>query len=203
MRSTKDAGAPPIFLRGIGPSSTNEALIGAALSGSSTAWELLVDRYERLVWSVIRRYGIRKSDAPDLFQLSFLLLHTHLHQVREPEKLGLWLHTTTRRECVRHLQRMNRSSMADTPIDEIDPAYEGPSPEEEVAAAEADSRLRTSVAQLSPACRKVLELSFRDPPATYDEMATRLNVKRGTVSAKRRRCLDRLGTIYQGQESDE
>ncbi len=199
----KDAPGSTIFLRGVGPDATNEELIDRAADGSSLAWGLIIERYERLVWSVIRSYGIRRADGQDLFQLSFLLLHSNLRSIREPDKLGLWLHTTTRRECVRHLKRIRRSTTTDQPIDEIDVADRRQSPEDVVAAAEENARLRTLFEQLSPACRKLLILSLDDPPASYDEMARSLNVKRGTVGSKRRRCLDRLGAIYRTREAND
>lgn len=198
MIDPKDSGTTEVFLRSVDPNAPNAVLLARAQAGSTEAWAHLVSRYERLVWSVIRRYGVRHSDAQDLFQLSFLLLHTHMHQVREPEKLGLWLHTTTRRECARFLKRAGRARFVECDTEPIDLADPGLTPEEEVAAAEGDIELRRSFQQLSPACRRLLEMCLADPRPTYDEMAESMSIQRGTVGAKRRRCLDRLANLYQG-----
>ncbi len=198
MIDSKDAGTTEVFLRSVDPEAPNAVLLDRAQAGSTEAWGHIVTRYERLVWSVIRRYGVRRTDAQDLFQLVFLLLHTHMHQVREPDKLGLWLHTTTRRECARFLKRAGRTRLAESDADTIDLADPRPTPEEEVAAPEGDIVLRRSFQQPSPACRRLLEMCLADPRPSYDEMAESMSIRRGTVGAKRRRCLDRLADLYQG-----
>ena len=43
-------------------------LIKACLDGRQAAWDEVVDRYGRLVYSIPRRYGFSDADADDIFQ---------------------------------------------------------------------------------------------------------------------------------------
>jgi hypothetical protein len=43
-------------------------LIEACLKGSGQAWEALLVRYQRLIYSIPLRYGLTESDANDVFQ---------------------------------------------------------------------------------------------------------------------------------------
>ncbi len=74
-------------------------LIEACLNGKSQAWEALLVRYQRLIYSIPLRYGLTEHDANDIFQNVSLSLLENLSQLRDRERLGAWLVITTRREC--------------------------------------------------------------------------------------------------------
>src|SRR3990172_8770825 len=76
-------------------------LIQACLRGDEHAWESLLERYERLIYSIPRRYGMAEHDAAEVFQNVCITLLGQLDRLRDHEKLGAWLVTTTRRECWR------------------------------------------------------------------------------------------------------
>jgi len=80
-------------------------LIEACLKGDDQAWEALLVRYQRLIYSIPLRYGLPEHDANDVFQNVSLLLWENLERVRDRERLGAWLVITTRRECWRMLRR--------------------------------------------------------------------------------------------------
>ena len=74
-------------------------LVSRARNGDKQAWDALVARYAPLIWSICRKYELRRADAEDVGQSVWLHLVDHLEQVREPAALPGWLATTTRREC--------------------------------------------------------------------------------------------------------
>src|SRR5438093_10754388 len=80
-----------------------EQLVRDAAAGSQHAWKTLVARFERLVWAVARAHRLNSADAADVVQTTWLRLVEHLGDVQEPERLGAWLATTARRECLRTL----------------------------------------------------------------------------------------------------
>jgi hypothetical protein len=52
-------------------------LIGACLKGGANgaqAWEVLIVRYQRLIYSIPRHYGFSESEAADIAQAVCLLL---------------------------------------------------------------------------------------------------------------------------------
>ena len=46
--------------------STDEELLHACRTGDSRAWEQLLERYERLVFSIARNTGLSREDAADM-----------------------------------------------------------------------------------------------------------------------------------------
>src|SRR5512138_1034606 len=87
-------------------------LIEVCLKGNSQAWEVLLVRYQRLIYSIPLRYGLLEHDANDIFQNVSLLLWENLGQVRDRERLGAWLVITTRRECWRMMRQRKQTVTA-------------------------------------------------------------------------------------------
>jgi len=49
-------------------------IIEACLNGDSQAWDALLVRYQRLIYSIPLRYGLSEHDANDIFQNVSILL---------------------------------------------------------------------------------------------------------------------------------
>src|SRR5829696_8878570 len=77
-------------------------------NGDLGAWQRLLDRYERLVFSVPRRYGLSREDAADITQLTFTILFQSMDTLSEGTTLGAWLTTVARRHTWRRLDRRRR-----------------------------------------------------------------------------------------------
>src|ERR1700736_5087741 len=97
----------------------------AAAAGDATAWDALVGRYSNLVWAVARAHRLSSADAADVSQTTWLRLVEHLDSIKQPERLGAWLATTARRECLAVIRRKSRqvpvedtSELADASLDE-------------------------------------------------------------------------------------
>src|SRR5262249_60499588 len=73
------------------------------LKGDGHAWEALIRRYRRLIYSVPVRFGFEDADAADVFQAVCLKLLEHLHEVKDDRRISAWLVTTTTRQCL-HLR---------------------------------------------------------------------------------------------------
>ena len=76
----------------------DQELIRACLAGDSAAWETLVARYQRLVYSIPLKARLSADDAADIFQSVWLKLYEKLASLRHHEKLASWLITTTTRD---------------------------------------------------------------------------------------------------------
>src|SRR5262249_19881591 len=87
---------------------TDEELVAACLAGDDRAWEALLERYGRLIYSMALKSGLGAEDAADVFQMICLILIEKLPTLREPGKLHAWLITTAKRECWR-LRRLNQT----------------------------------------------------------------------------------------------
>lgn len=86
-----------------GESDTADLVIGARC-GNTASWDALVNRFASVVWSVTRSFGLPDADAAEVTQTVWLRLAEHIERIRQPERVGAWLVTTTRRECTRQLR---------------------------------------------------------------------------------------------------
>ena len=84
---------------------SDEALVLACRHGDATAWETLVDRYQRLIYTICRHAGLDEEQAADVFQRVFEALFRHLDDVEQPALIGAWLATTARHEAWRLSRR--------------------------------------------------------------------------------------------------
>src|SRR5215216_3858638 len=69
---------------------------------------MLLNRYERLVYSIPLRYGLSRDDAADIAQITFTILIQSMDSLSEDSRLGPWLVTVARRHTWRLLDRNRR-----------------------------------------------------------------------------------------------
>src|SRR3954463_10271046 len=92
-------------------------LVRAAAGGDARAWERLVDAYVGLIWAIARNHRLGMSDAADVSQTTWWRLIEQIDRRHDPSRVGAWLATTARRECLRVLGRANRNVLlADTSV---------------------------------------------------------------------------------------
>ena len=175
-------------------------LVARCRQGDAAAWGVLVQRYQRLVYAVVRRMGLDEHTAADVFQTVFTRLFEHLPKLAQPERLQAWIVTTAKREGLRVREKSRRSVSLTQDDDapgvalEDSLADEAPLTEDALADLQQLNLLRQSMDQLDERCRSLLVLVFRDEDEhmPYDEVARRLGVPTGSVGPTRSRCLDKL-----------
>jgi len=169
---------------------SNAQLLAAAADGDQAAWNVLVARYGRLVWSVARGFQLSPADAADLSQTAWLRLVENLGSITEPDRLGSWLATTTRREGIRLLQRRNREIPAEEHEERSDDATDGP--EERLIIADEYQQLRAAMAELPERCRTLLRVLAADSGASYAQLSHAVGLPVGSIGPTRARCLEKL-----------
>jgi RNA polymerase sigma factor (sigma-70 family) len=165
-------------------------VVRGAAAGDQQAWNQLVDRFSNLLWSITSAYRLSQADAADVLQTTWLRLLEHLDSVREPERVGSWLATTARRECLRVLRRASRVLLTDDDArlaPEPDPT---PGPEALLLQAEWDQQLRQAFARLPEPSQRLLRIAASG--ASYEEIAAALDMPVGSIGPTRARCLERL-----------
>ena len=173
-------------------------LIEACLKGSGQAWEALLVRYQRLIYSIPMRYGLPEHDANDIFQNVSLLLWENLGRVRDRARLGAWLVITTRRECWRMIRQRRQNAILPEGKALDDHLSEGPHSEDEFLVLERQAQVRAAIEQLEPPCRELLTLLFYvNPRPAYSEIAQSLAVPEGSIGPTRARCLEKLMKILE------
>src|SRR5690606_16213636 len=97
-----------------------ELLAGAA-DGDQSAWNALVEKYNRLVWYVVRGFRLDDAAAADVTQTVWLKLVEHCGRIRDPERLAGWLAVTARNEALRVLKQQGKQTPSNFEFDIGDP----------------------------------------------------------------------------------
>lgn len=165
------------------------------LRGDAAAWRALLERFAPLIYSVGRSCGLASMDCDDLLQSVSLTLYTHLHEIREPDRLPGWLRQTTMRAALRirkNVRQREKREAATETADDL--AVESqPAPAVFQQQAEDASLLHEAVQQLNERCRKLLSALFLEPTeASYQEIAERLGIPVGGIGPTRQRCINQL-----------
>jgi RNA polymerase sigma factor (sigma-70 family) len=176
-------------------------VVARASSGDASAWDLIVDEYIGLVWSIARGFGLGEADCADAVQTTWLRLVEHLDRIQDPCRVGAWLATTTRRECLRLVAYAKRVAPA-----RDEEVFERP----DISLRELDARLldaeqslqmNIALAQLPPRWRELLLLLVADPAPSYEEISQQLMMPIGSIGPTRGRALRRLRALLDGEVS--
>ena len=171
-------------------------LVAACRAGDARAWEQLVRRYQRLIYSVPMRMGLSEDEAGDVFQQTCLRLFERLDTLRDPSRLGAWLVSTGRRYSLDALARRRAGQQVSDATLVYEPADDAPVPEESLALLEEQHGIRSAVAQLAPRCRHLLYHLFYDPAEpSYEQIAVALGMPTGSVGPVRARCFAKLKAL--------
>jgi RNA polymerase sigma factor (sigma-70 family) len=175
--------------------STSE-LVRSAAAGDQAAWDQLVDRYSRLVWSIARSHRLGHADAADVYQTTWLRLVEHLTRLRDPEQLPSWLATTARNECRTMLRRSGRERPDESIADQIGLLPDmSAGPESAMLANEERAQVAQAFARLPDRCQQLLRLLLAEPGPTYADVADTMGIAVGGIGPTRRRCLEHLRTF--------
>jgi RNA polymerase sigma factor (sigma-70 family) len=160
------------------------ALIADCLAGDQDAWRELVQRYQRLVYSIANAYDLPPDDASDVFQQVWTDLYQHLAELRDFQALPAWLITVTRRKAL----LLIRSRLGTQPLEE-----DLPDVSENLTAVENEHAVERAMELLPERCRRLIELLyFRKDEPSYAEIASQLEMPIPSVGPTRARCLDKL-----------
>ena len=173
-------------------------LIDACLKGTGQAWEALLVRYQRLIYSIPLRYGLPEHDANDIFQNVSLLLLENLARLRDRKRLGAWLVITTRRECWRMFHQHRQVSLDPETLYLHEQTPDSQRSEDDFLALESQALVRGALGILDAPCQQLLtQLFYAEPRPSYTEIASALALPEGSIGPTRARCLEKLMKILE------
>jgi RNA polymerase sigma factor (sigma-70 family) len=158
----------------------------------------LLDKYERIVFSVPRKYGLSPADAADITQLTFTILVQSIDDMPEDSTLGAWLTTVARRHTWRLLQRARRENIATFEVQDESASALASRDDEYLNHWELTEWLDHGLLLLSERCRDLLSALYLDPEQpSYEQVAERLGMAVGSIGPTRIRCLERLRRVLE------
>ena len=166
-------------------------LVAAAKTGDARAFELLVQRHERKIFSLAQRMTRNREDAEDVVQQSFQKAFIHLKKFEGDSLFSTWLTRIAINEALMLLRR--RRGTHEVPIAEsntedetalpLDIPDAGPNPEDSCLQREQERILSAAVNELTPGMRKVIELRELGELST-GEIAKIMGLSVGAVKAR-------------------
>lgn len=178
-------------------------LIRAYRKGDNQAFEQLLKRYERPLFSFIFRYVHDKQTAEDLFQQIWIKVLKALDSYDERGQFGSWLFGIANNNCIDHLRSKAVSSRDDVAgeagFDQF--SSEEPLPDEALIHDEKQRWLEAAIQELPEDLKEVLLLRlYSEMP--FKEIAEKLNCPLNTVLGRMHYAvghLKKMGKIAFGE----
>ena len=167
-----------------------------AMRQDRAAFATLFAHFAPLVKTFMRRSGVTEASADELAQETLLLVWRKA-SLFDPSTAGAaaWIFTIARNIRIDAHRRGRRGGLTET--SDVDAEFqvdESPGPDSQVAALQAETRVRAALAELSEEQRRVLELSFYEEKA-HGEIARILQIPLGTVKSRSRLAMNRLRNL--------
>lgn len=167
-------------------------LVKHCLAGNEDAWEVLITRYSRLIYSIPLRFGLSRAVADEIFQETSLLILEKLDTIRDVDRLSAWIVTSTRRLCIQHWRRTSKVQLDDIDTFEND-LGENDNVDEEIDLMAQRTMIKKALSEIPPRDRDLITALFlEDPPWTYDEISEKLGIPTGSIGPTRKRSIKKL-----------
>jgi RNA polymerase sigma factor (sigma-70 family) len=165
--------------------------VHAAAGGDPDAWQALVVRHSGPLRVIARAHRLSGADTEDVVQTTWLRFVEHLPRIASPASARAWLATTARRECLRVLREGARCPPSEE-LPEGPLQREAPAIDARLLEDERDDALWRAVDVLPSRDKALLGLLTADPPLSYEQSGSAMNMPTGSIGPTRARCLSRL-----------
>jgi RNA polymerase sigma factor (sigma-70 family) len=161
-----------------------------AAVGDRDAWSEIVEEFEGMLCAVARGHRLSDADVADVAQTTWLRFAENLNRLQDPSRVGAWLATTARRECLRTLRTSARELPAAEPPEPVQPQV---APiDRNLLEAERDEELRAAFRRLPARDQALLRMLVADPQPSYEDIGAALQMPIGSIGPTRGRALERL-----------
>ena len=164
-----------------------------AVSQDRAAFATLFEHFAPRVKTFLQRSGVTEASADELAKETLLIVWRKA-ALFDPSTAGAvaWIFTIARNIRIDAHRRGRRGGLTETSdVDAEFLADDAPGPDSCLAAAQAETRVRAALSELSEKQRSVLQLSFYEEKA-HGEIARLLQIPLGTVKSRSRLAMNRL-----------
>lgn len=180
-------------------SSDNDATyVRRVQDGDRAAFRVLLDRYERMVFSITNRFGDTPADAEDLAQDIFMKAYRQLDRLRKPEQFASWLYGIALNHCRDYAKNVRRDTHAFSMTERTDWEVPAGHPRQDAALEEDEisQQLWRALDQLSSTYATPFLLKYRDG-MTYKAMADRMDLSVSALKVRVHRARKKLRTLLE------
>jgi RNA polymerase sigma-70 factor (ECF subfamily) len=174
--------------------SDDAAIVRRCLSGDQRAYQELLRRYRRSVYSITLRMVGNREEAKDLAQEVFIRAFRSLRRYDPSRPFSSWIFKITSNLCIDYYRKKRLSTISihetyagDDDRPRVELADPSPGPDEVVARKGRKDRLELLLQALPPRYRIVVLLRHKEE-LSYEEIAEELRIPIGTVKARLHRA---------------
>lgn len=176
----------------------DEDLIVTYLEGEDSAFELLVQRHLKLVYSFVFRFVGNEKDAEDIVQETFIKAWKNLKNYsRQSSRFKTWLMHIARNTAIDYLRKKQYVPFSKLEGEDETGWFAENLPDEaslpeELLAHKGDAEdLERAMLEISPVYREVL-LLYYGSDLTFEEAATISGISANTLKSRHRRAVAEL-----------
>lgn len=173
---------------------SDETLVEQVQEGDRDAFRLLVERYQRRIYSVAYGMVRNREDALDVVQEAFIKVHRHIDNFKGSSSFYTWLYRIAVNLCIDHIRKRSRHQQVDyddtiqrsTEVqgdDNILPSTLGVDPARVYQRKELLEQLDKALGTLSDKHRTIILLR-EVRGLSYTEIAEVLDISKGTVMSR-------------------
>jgi len=179
---------------------SDEHLVTETLTGSQAAYELLVARYEKLVFKVAWSYTRQRDGALDICQDVFVKAYRRLESFRGSGSFRAWLMQITHRIAI-NWRRDNRRHFECVDLEQAPDPVCAATQENDVLAAEARRGLLDRLDRLNERQRTALTMRYFEKSPVKD-IAQALDCSEGVARSILFRGLEKMRSEFETARSE-
>ena len=181
---------------------TDVQLIEEYLSGDISSFNILVKRWEKLIYNFVYRYIGDLEIAKDVTQNVFIKIYQNLYKLKEHDKFSSWTYTIAANLCKDEIKKMRRKSSV--PIDCIKEKNENDYNLVEDSSAQPDAKLNQvqleqlikQALQAIPEEQRVVIIMKEYQGLKFNEIAQTLGEPLNTVKSRMYYGLNALRKVF-------
>ena len=183
---------------------SDEDLVKAIVSSNDTLlFEILYDRYDKVVYNKCIGFSQSEDEAEDLTQDIFLKLFVKLKTFKGKSKFSTWLYAFTYNHCVNYVNRSTAKKIEKQSVgtENIEDTYYNPEKDDNSINLLKVEKLKEALEQISPEEKMVLLLKYQDS-LSIKELGGILDIGESAVKMRLKRAKEKLINVYNSDEDE-
>ena len=159
-------------------------IIESFKKGNAQAFNVLVNKYQKKIYWIVRKMVLDHDEANDITQDIFIKIHSSLKDFRGDSKFFTYIYKISVNFCLNHLSKKKRTTnkQIDIEDDTLDIRSDDMATDEHFDEKRKQKLLKEAIESLEGQQRAVFNMRFYDN-LTYDEIAKLLNKSVGGMKA--------------------
>ena len=183
---------------------SDEDLVKAIVSSNDTLlFEILYDRYDKVVYNKCRGFSKSDDEAEDLTQDIFLKLFVKLKTFKGNSKFSTWLYAFTYNHCVNYVNRSTAKKIEKQSVgtENIEDDYYNIEKDDSSINLLKVEKLKIALEKITPEEKMILLLKYQDS-LSIKELTDILDIGESAVKMRIKRAKEKLINVYNNNEDE-